>query len=91
MGLSKKVMKVAFQASTIVRWTMVRSYKAAAAVKREEEDRRFKAYQQELGLLLDNDGEESAPSTLRRLPHGAQWLDLPSNVMGGHRGNLPPG
>jgi hypothetical protein len=26
----------------------------------------------------------------RRLPHGAQSLDLPSNVMGGHQENEPP-
>ncbi len=69
---------------------MARAHKAAVAAERAEKDRKFKAYQQELGLLSDNDGEEFAPSTPRRLLHGAQWFSLPSNVMGGHQGNVPP-
>jgi hypothetical protein len=40
-----------------------RAHKAAAIAERAEKDRQFKAYQKELGLFLDEDGEESAPST----------------------------
>ncbi len=35
-------------------------------------------------------GKRQLRAPPRRLPHGAQWLNLPSNVMGGHRGNVPP-
>jgi hypothetical protein len=38
------------------------AHKAAAAAAWANKDRQFKAYQQELGLLSDNDGEELAPS-----------------------------
>jgi hypothetical protein len=63
MGPLKKVKEAAAQASTIVRQMMARAHKAAAAAEKAEKDTQFKAYQQELGLLLNNDGEESAPST----------------------------
>jgi hypothetical protein len=69
---------------------MARSLKAVAAAAQAAKDRQFRAFQKELGLSLDNDGELLAPSTPRRLPHGAQWLNLLSNLMGGHRGSKPP-
>ncbi len=58
----------AAQASIIWRWMMAkqRAHKAAAAAAQAEKDRQFKAFQQELGLLLDKDGEESAPSTTQK-------------------------
>ncbi len=71
------------QASTILRWTMIRSLKAAAAAAQAAKDRQFRAFQEELGLSLDNDGEASLQAPPRRLPHGAQLLNLPSNMMGG--------
>jgi hypothetical protein len=45
-----------------------KGHKVAAAAARATKDRHFKALQQEMGLLLDEDGEESheaklAPST----------------------------
>ncbi len=82
--------KVAAQASMILIQTMARSLKAAAVAAQAAKDWRFRAFQEELGLSLDNDGEASAPSTSRRLPHGAQSLDLPSNVKMGHQANKPP-
>jgi hypothetical protein len=57
--------KEAAQASTILRWTMVRSLKAAAAAAQAAKDRQFRAFQEELGLFLDNDGEALATSTPR--------------------------
>ncbi len=55
--------KEAAQASIISRWTMARSIKAAAAAAQAAKDRCFRAFQEELGLSLDDDGEASAPST----------------------------
>jgi hypothetical protein len=55
--------KEAAQASTISRRTMARSLKAVAAAAQAAKDRQFRAFQEELGLYLDNDGEASAPST----------------------------
>jgi hypothetical protein len=78
--------KEAAQASTISRQMMASSLKAAAAAAQAAKDRQFRAFQEELGLSLDDDGEASAPSTPRRLLHSAR-LDLPSNVMGGHWAN----
>ncbi len=50
----------AAQPLIIWRRTMAKqmAHKAAAAAERAEKDRQFKAYQKELGLLLDKDGEE---------------------------------
>jgi hypothetical protein len=47
------------QVSIIWRWSMAkqRAHKAAAAAERAEKDRQFKAFQKELALLLDKDGE----------------------------------
>jgi hypothetical protein len=42
---------------------MARSLKAAVAAAQAAKDRQFRAFQEELGLSLDNDGEASAPST----------------------------
>jgi hypothetical protein len=50
-----------------------RAHKAAAAAERAEKDTQFKAYQ----ILSDNDGEESAPSTPRRLLHGPSGATSP--------------
>ncbi len=40
-----------------------KSHKAAAAVAQATKDKQFKAFQQELRLSSDKDGEELAPST----------------------------
>jgi hypothetical protein len=69
MGLSGKS-KEAAKASTISRWAMARSLKAAAAAAQAAKDRQFRAFQKELGLSLDDDGEASAPSTPQR---AAAW------------------
>jgi hypothetical protein len=61
-GPSEKA-KEAAQASMIARRTMARSHMAAAAVAQAAKDGHFRAFQEELGLLLDNDGEALAPST----------------------------
>jgi hypothetical protein len=42
---------------------MARSLKAAAAAAQAVKDRWFRAFLEELGLSLDNDGEALAPST----------------------------
>jgi hypothetical protein len=55
--------KEASQASTISRRTMVRPLKAVAASAQAAKDRQFRAFQEELGLSLDNDGEALASST----------------------------
>ncbi len=55
--------KKAAQASKISRWTMARSLKAVAAAAQAAKDRRFRAFQEELGFSLDDDGEALAPST----------------------------
>jgi hypothetical protein len=62
--------KEAAQASTISRRTIARSLKAAAAAAQTAKDRQFRAFQEELGLSLDNDGEASAPSTPQK---AANW------------------
>jgi hypothetical protein len=49
---------------------MARSHKAAAAAAQAAKDRQFKAFQEDLGFLLDNDGEASAPSTPQK---AAAW------------------
>jgi hypothetical protein len=49
---------------------MARAHKAGAAAAQANKDRQFKVYQQELGLLSDNDGEESALSTPQK---AAAW------------------
>ncbi len=45
---------------------MARSLKAAVAAAQAAKDRQFRAFKEELGLSLDNDGESSAPSTTRK-------------------------
>jgi hypothetical protein len=62
--------KNAAQASTILRQTMARSLKAVAAAAQAAKDRRFRAFQEELGLSSDDDGEASAPSTPQK---AAAW------------------
>jgi hypothetical protein len=42
---------------------MTRSLKAVAAAAQAAKDRQCRAFQEELGLYLDNDGEALAPST----------------------------
>ncbi len=77
MGPSEKAREgdqgsAAALASIIQRGTMAkqRAHKAAVAAERAEKDRQSKAYQTGLGLLLDNDGEELAPSTPQK---AAAW------------------
>jgi hypothetical protein len=41
---------------------MARSHEAAAAAAQAAKDRQFRAFQEELGLSLNNDGEALAPS-----------------------------
>ncbi len=67
-----------------------RAHKAAAAAERAKKDSQFKAYQKELGLLSDKDGEDLALGTPQKAAAGTQWCKLPSNVMGGHQGNVLP-
>jgi hypothetical protein len=62
--------KEAAWASTILRWMMARSLKAAAAAAQAAQDRRFRTFQEESGLSLDNDGEALAPSTPQK---AATW------------------
>jgi hypothetical protein len=62
MGPTVKA-KEAAQVSKISRWTMARSIKAAAAAAQAAKDRRFRAFQEELGLSLDDNGEALAPIT----------------------------
>jgi hypothetical protein len=52
--------------STISRRVMARSLKAAAAAAQAAKDRQFRAFQEELGLFLDNDGEVLAPNTSQK-------------------------
>jgi hypothetical protein len=78
MGLSKKVKKgnqgsAAAQASTIWRQTMARAHKAALATAQADKDRQFKVYQQELGLSVNDDGGESAPSIPQK---AAAWCPV---------------
>jgi hypothetical protein len=68
-GLSGKA-KEAAQMSMIARRMMARSHKAAAAAAQAAKDRQFRAFQEELGLSLDDDGEASAPSTPQK---AATW------------------
>jgi hypothetical protein len=49
---------------------MARSHKAAAAAAQAAKDRQFKASQEELGFLSNDDGEASAPSTPQK---AAAW------------------
>jgi hypothetical protein len=69
---------------------MARSLKAAVAAAKAAKDSWFRAFKDEFGLSLENDGEVLALITLRRLLHGTQLLDLPRNVKMGHRANKPP-
>jgi hypothetical protein len=52
---------------------MARSLKAVAAAAQAAKDRQFRAFQKELGLSLDNDGELSAPSTPQK---AAAWCPV---------------
>ncbi len=62
--------KKAAQASMISKWMMARSLKAAAAAAQAAKDWWFRAFQEELGLSLDDDGEALAPSTPQK---AAAW------------------
>ncbi len=55
--------KEAAQVSMILRQMMARSLKALAVAAQAAKDKCFRAFQEELGLTLDNNGEELAPST----------------------------
>jgi hypothetical protein len=46
--------------------------KVAAAAARAVKDKQIKALQQDMGLLSHEDGEELAPRTPPKLPHGTQ-------------------
>jgi hypothetical protein len=74
----------AAQASTIWRPTMAkqRAHKAAAAAERAE----FKAYQKDLGLLLNEDGEELAPSTPQEAATRCPVVQSPKQRDGGAPG-----
>ncbi len=85
MGLSGKA-KEAAQASTILRWTMARSLKAVAAGAQAAKDRQFRAFQEKLGLSLDNDGEASAPSTPQRAAAWCPVAQSPQQCDGGAPG-----
>ncbi len=50
-----------------------RAHKKAVAAAQAAKDRQFKAYQQELGLLVNKDGEELAPSTPQK---AAAWCPV---------------
>jgi hypothetical protein len=73
MGPSEKEKKAATQASMILGLAMARSHRAAAAAVHTTKDRQFKAFQEELGLLLDNDGEALALSTPQK---AAAWCPV---------------
>jgi hypothetical protein len=60
-GPSGKV-KEAAQVSKILRQMMARSFKAGAAAAQAAKDRQFRAFQEKLGLSLDNDGKALALS-----------------------------
>ncbi len=65
--------KESTQASTISRRTMARSLKAAAAAAQAAKDRQFRAFQEEVGLSSNNDGEALAPSTPQK---AAAWCPV---------------
>ena len=65
--------KEATQASTILRWTMARSIKAAAVAAQAAKDRHFRAFQEELGLSSDDDREALAQSTPQK---AAAWQSV---------------
>jgi hypothetical protein len=77
------------QAFIIWRQMMVKqkAHKAAAAAAQAAKDIQFKAFQQELGLLLDNDGKESAPSTPQKAAARRPVVRSPQQHDGGHKGN----
>jgi hypothetical protein len=62
---------------------MVRAHKAATAVARADKENEFKAYQQELGLLLDDDGEELSPSTPQQAAARCPVVQSPQQRDGG--------
>jgi hypothetical protein len=61
---------------------MARSHKVAAAAQAAK-DRQFTAYQQELGISLDDIGEESAPSTPQK---AATWHQVAQSPQQQDRG-----
>jgi hypothetical protein len=62
--------KEAAQASTISRQMMVGSLQAVGEAAQAAKNMRFRAFQEELGLSLDDDGEALAPSTPQK---AAAW------------------
>ncbi len=82
--------KEAAQASMISRRTMARSLKAATAATQAAKDRQFRAFQEELGLSLDDDGEASAPSTPQRTATWCPVARSPQQGDGGDRANELP-
>jgi hypothetical protein len=72
MGPSVKA-KQADQASMILRQMMARSLKAEVAAAQAAKERQFRAFQEELELSSDNDGEASPPSTPQK---AATWCPV---------------
>jgi hypothetical protein len=65
---------------------MARSHKEAVAAAQAAKDRQFRAFQEELGLSSDNDGEALAPSTPQK---AAAWRPVarsPQQCDGGGTG-----
>jgi hypothetical protein len=85
MGPSVKA-KEAAQASTISRRAMARSLKAAAVAAQAAKDRQFRAFQEDLGLSLDNDGEASAQSTPQKAAAWRPVAQSPQQCDGGAPG-----
>jgi hypothetical protein len=57
--------------------------KVVATAARATKDMQFKAFQQGMGLLLDKDGEESAPSTPPKMATWRPVVQYPQQCDGG--------
>jgi hypothetical protein len=62
---------------------MARSHKAAAAAAQAAKNRQFRAFQEELGLSLDDDGEALAPSTPQKAATRRPAAQSPQQREGG--------
>jgi hypothetical protein len=67
-----------------------KSHKVAAAEAQAAKDKQFKAFHQELGLLLDKDGEEPAPSTPQKAATWRPVVQSPQQRDGGAPANMLP-
>ncbi len=67
-----------------------KGHKVPAAAARAAKDKQFKAFQQELGLLLDEDREESAPRTLQKAATWHLVVQSPQQRDGGAPGKWDP-